>query len=404
MGCVRGLQRVIGIHNAALLDDRSPRSRFMREGRYLKYLGDWDGPPVVDRFSVLGQIAETTHGSYYLGYDPGLDRNVWLHMEKGASEAAREIDVLASSDDGTGVRLHRIESGSTPDGTHFDVYEDPGGSRAGGYVRDEGRIQWNALRLGLIALCKQLASPRPARWMGQLWVDRNQRLRVLEYPLLKPKGPTHELTPLELLSEVTRAMQRYYPCAPIAIDRVQQRLMGGGDAYESVDDARLDLESLPDHSKELTFGQLSIPVTIVASLGFANIAILLWVDTMSAVDAGRARGILAAVVIGIGILCTAAAYCLRGSLWCHLVGLDIRIGERPERASRLRCCVRAGLSWAGVVVIALFLPSILGGEGQAGLKMQQFFYGVAISLPFVVRRSTQQTLADRLLKTFVVTR
>ena len=328
-------------------------------------------PVDLERYEVLGDVGRSRSGHFLLGFDPRLGRNVWLHVcSELSEELPRDRDGLRLRHIETVQDGHRILEG----GLRVDVYEDPGGTRLTSYGIRRAHLPWPMIRRNLEHLTNVLEGPHPPRRLGQLWVDRNGDLRVLDVALFRGEDP--ELTSMELQEQAAaqfllRRVKGELTSGPVSsrVETLQRRLTGSRGGYASHEEARRALRSVADVPVGLSRSQRMLPPAMVF-LFAASLLLLHGPRTWyGAAEAGSLYGDLVGpespILYGFrafAAFCVLFAFVARGSLWCTLSNLEVRRVD-GRRAARWHCALRSLVAWGVALLTVGWIFGAADAEG-----------------------------------------
>lgn len=321
-----------------VLDDNSPDFQLVDT----EFSDPWREGKPIGNYQSLGDIGPTEAGVFVLAHDPELNRRVWIHVySEGYVPEPPQL--------GGPPLLRWIEDGRDHE-MRWRVFEDPGGTRLRTYAIRKLPIPWPRLRTNLIRLCENLESPQPVKRTEQLWVDRLGYLRILEHT--QSRLDTHNKPRARILEEVAqdflldKATKKLRPGYCLALERIQQRLIGQIEPFDDVSVAKRMLEAQGDRPSGLTRAQRLVP----AAISLVAVLVLLSIELVRRFGLSSIEpeefGLLALRVAGFSALTlTLLSFCLRGSLWSSLCGLEVR-SMSGGRAARWRCAWRTIAIWA----------------------------------------------------------
>jgi len=240
-------------------------------------------PERLGSYSVLGCVAGSSEEGLFLGEDSGLARRVWIRRRPALSPplplARREIGRLG--------RLRWL-SGGAAENAQWDAFLAPTGCALVTLVQKEGRLGWPEARPLLIELADELAAASadqtlPATLtLEQAWVQANGRALLLDEPhgQLKddPGSQADAERALRLLRQVAamllegKARPADAAAGPIRAPLpdsaavVMNRLMGLSAAYQTIDEAAADLDSIRDRPAEVSAGRRLWHLTLLTAL------------------------------------------------------------------------------------------------------------------------------------------
>lgn len=139
-------------------------------------------------FAVRGTVWETDEESLLIGYDEGLQRDVWLHTS-GSHADPQSIQWLSVNRPG---RLRWLQGGSDT-GVRWDAFEAPSGTSLSDWLCRSGRLKWAQLRGVLATLTLELQErfagdePFPPLTLSHVWVDDGGQAKILDFPAEAPE-------------------------------------------------------------------------------------------------------------------------------------------------------------------------------------------------------------------------
>jgi len=212
-------------------------------------------PERLGTYATVGRIGRSAAGEIFEASDTGLDRRVWIHRrDPGAPPLAPERRSLESA-----TRLRWLD-GFEENGCRHEVFEAPGGARLLDCCASEGRLAWPTAHGMLSTLAAEMDRDPPARIsLDQLWIDRSWSLRILDEPLGENVSP--QRGPMELLVLAAHTSLGASPGSAAALppdlpehaEPTARRLLGLGQPFATIADARRSLSETADRPQGLTW-------------------------------------------------------------------------------------------------------------------------------------------------------
>lgn len=245
-------------------------------------------PTTVGVYEIQGMVGPSPEGLVLAARDPQLDRSVWIHARNrtdGASDETRRA--LAR-----GGRLRWLDS-LRADGTHYEVFESPGGTSLVDWTRGAARTDWPTAHRFLVSLADELAATstlgRDAErfHIAQVWIDRAWNPRLLDFPI----GADAEASAnaLELLAQAAQRMLlagkgatvELPPDLPAHAEPVVRRLLGRAVRFVDLKEARRELAQLSGRPSGLArrtrVAQMIVSTAPSILLAFLSVLIAIWV-------------------------------------------------------------------------------------------------------------------------------
>ncbi|MFM7281897.1 MAG: RDD family protein, partial [Planctomycetia bacterium] len=346
-----------------------------------------------------GHIATTSHGELYSAEDALLTRKVWILAGN---------QPLLFQPHGRSSRLHWLGTFEA-DGMHCQVLEAPGGDTLRNWRAAQDELAWAVILRQLLELAEALAEDKAADYqLGQLWIDRSGRLKLLPFAI--QEGEAQRMTAIQLLGHAARLMigeQHVLPRdMPGAGDEVMQRILGLKHGHESIEDAAAALKSITQGPLAVTRRQRAFQ-TLLTSLMMMFYASIMVVSANAALEADglkteHARRLIFffSMAMTMVLLFVPLSMLTRGGLVFRMFGMLLRT-RRGQRAGTLVCGLRTFLC---------FLPAVLMlVVGAAMTNLDLIVLGVIMLSVYGVLLVTSivwphATLVDRLLGTRIVPR
>jgi serine/threonine protein kinase len=367
-------------------------------------------PDRVGPYNVLGAVRSDGPERVLLGEDPGLGRKVIIWMRPSATGTS-----VADGRRGLSRATRpRWLSGGRHGDQLWDAFLAPAGQPLPDVVSAGGRLSWAEARYLLAQLAEELAAAEQdatlpaALTAGQVWVQSDGRLQLLDVPVAAGPPPAadaltflRDVSFLALEGEPRRADDK---AAGVRAPLPQHaalllgRLSGWGEPYRGVRPFSADLGATADKPSAVGRGRRF--AHIVVQFLFLYFGSLLGVLAASlALLNGREPDPPFLVRFALAWLAAIVswAFLTRGGLSLRLLGLSlIRADGRPT--GRLQCAWRALLAWApltGLLACRLWLdwdPAV-----WAALALLPLYLVLALWRP---DRAPQ----DRLAGTYLVPR
>ena len=169
-----------------------------------------DGRGSVGPYEVRGSLWKTEQEELLLGFDPGLRRNVWIHLRPLTSapldQARRELSRPA--------RLRWLNAGQT-ESRRWEAYEAPTGGPM-------SKAPWSSVRFWLLDVAEELRvaldDPKtaPPLSLDHLWVTASGRALFVDFPLPAQTKPLDINASQSFLAQV--AETTLDPTSPVPPD------------------------------------------------------------------------------------------------------------------------------------------------------------------------------------------
>ncbi len=376
--------------------------------RFTKQLNDVErtSRPVNAETSILGlhrleaHIATTSHGELYSAEDALLTRKVWI---LGAQQPIR-FDTQANHS-----RLHWLGAFET-EGLQCQVLEAPGGDTLVNWRAAQGELAWEVLLRLLLELADALSGEEAGEYqLGQLWVDRHGRLKLLSFAILE--GEARRMSAVQLLGHAARLLigeQHVLPRdMPGSGDEVLQRILGLKHGYDNVAAAAAALAPMTQGPLSVTRRQRGFQALLTSmGIGFITLALVLAMvmtaDKAEPLLDPNSDRIVTALggALSIVLLFVPLSMLTRGGLLFRMFGMLLRT-RRGMRAGALLCGLRTLL----FVLPAITLLGIWAGLEDGG-TMVLALTALGIYATFLLSSIAwpHATLVDRLLGTRIVPR
>lgn len=347
-----------------------------------------------------GHLATTSHGELYSAEDALLTRKVWVLAGKQPLHFPLQ---------GRASRLHWLGSFEA-EGLQCQVLEAPGGDTLGNWRAAQDELAWEVILRQLLELSEALAEDKATDYqLGQLWIDRSGRLKLLPFAI--QEGEAQRMTATQLLGHAARLLigeRHVLPRdMPGAGDEVMQRLLGMQHGYESIQDAASALKSMTQGPLAVTRRQRAFQ-TLLTAMVMAFYASVMVVSVMTADKAGPLRDhdetFRAITSLGIAFsivfLFVPLSMLTRGGLIFRMFGMLLRTPS-GRRAGALICGLRTFLFLLPAVLILLASAALADPNLIVLGVVMLSAYGVLLVTSIVWPHAT---LVDRLLGTRIVPR
>jgi len=237
-------------------------------------------PAMVGPYAIKGAVGDDRSGYLLVGEDSLLGRRILLRVGPPSQSAvSRELIVNRPT------RMRLLQSGTVRIGNAdcaWDAYVAPAGAALTDVIQTHGRLRWQEMRPLIEQLAEELHAAEkegslPATLsLDQIWVQRDGRLQLLEFPLPRPgEAVVFASSPIDLLREVSslglegqvRLAGAGYlgPMrAPVPFHAAHflNRLLGGPNAFAALNEvcgALRETRQLPTHvDQHLRFAHLTV--------------------------------------------------------------------------------------------------------------------------------------------------
>lgn len=376
-------------------------SQLVPVNRPTRSIGEHQGILGLHRLESL--VADTDCGQLYTAEDAMLSRQVWIL----ASKAPLQLEHGSTS----GAHLHWLASFEEA-GHHCQVLESPGGDTLLRWHAAQNEIPWETTLRLLLELSRALATSTGSHRIGQVWMDRNARIKLLEFSI--EEGEAHRMEPMELLGFVARLLigeRRELPRdMPGNGDRVLRRILGMEHGYSQLSLLISDLEMLTRTPFEVSRRQRIFQVTstllgmvvlaLVHFVAFAAVYASSGLDFQGAIGHPDMARMLSLSVLACAGLFSIISMFTRGGVLFRIFGLMIR-DLRGRPAGAWLCGLRTFIGFIPVTVSAGILFLDLGADARWVLVVTLLTIGTLIASTIVWPRAG---LVDRLLGTRIVPR
>jgi hypothetical protein len=297
----------------------------------------------IGPYDVVEPLGPTDCGELFVGYDPRLQRFVWIHGVQLETPA-----VPAAARDASGpARLHWLNGHRAAYGG-LDVYEMPSG---GPLLSANERLPWHSVRQALIDLAveidqSQVAGSPALLNLDRVWLTPEGHLVLLDFrapgaPATAVSGPATIASAQRFLADVAaRALgARVLPPLPLSVSSVLERLAAG--AFDTIADVKSALSSTRDRADRVSLGLRGTSLAVSFITWSIGTRVL------------HGPGLAVSNVGGANILCAAFAVfwalALRSGFWLRIFHIAVVTADGRE-ASRLRAAGRALIAWSWVLV------------------------------------------------------
>ncbi|MEO7276091.1 MAG: protein kinase [Vicinamibacterales bacterium] len=352
----------------------------------------------VGPYSIITRLSGAPGATLLLGYDPVLQRRVWILTGADSVSAARRD-------------LHRPGRLRWLCGRHtgqeqWDAFEAPDGLPFSTIVRD--RLTWAAVRFWLVDLAEELeaALSDPSGELvldpERIWIATNGRAIVLDFPA--PSSGTHEppahpspgatlttasaqhfLNRVVMASLVTTAPGCPLPMGTRSVlTRLKESPQPDFSQVVAALRLQLDRAACLTARRRLAHLGLSVALPAAAVAATAGFAVA---DRTFAPD--RLIAPLAASLLLMATLGIWSAALFRGGLVLGALGIGIAL-PNGEEASRHRALLRGILAWSPSLVV---LVAISFGALWAGIATTCAWAAAALVPAWTLGRGLQDRLA-----------
>jgi hypothetical protein len=369
----------------------------------------------VGSFNVLGVIGSDGPDQVLLGEDPVLGRKVFLWMRPSATG----VPIADGRRGLSRATRPRWLSGGRHGDQIWDAFLAPTGQSLPDLVSASGRLSWAEVRPLLTQLVEELNAGEQDTTLpstlavGQVWVQSDGRLQLLDVPLAA--GPPPAADALTFLPDVLFLVLEGNPrCGdgPVAgvraplpqyAARLLGRLFGSGEPYRSVGQFSADLAATADKpstvSRGRRFAHLAVQtVFLYVGLMLSLLPLYLWdiFEGLNQPPFNHVQGWMLLLLVGATEVVLWSLF-WRGGLSLRLLGLSlVRADGRP--AGRLQCAGRTLLVWGPVTLLLAFWIGLgWNSTGRAALALLPIYLVLAVWSP-------QRALHDWLAGTYLVPR
>jgi uncharacterized RDD family membrane protein YckC len=297
----------------------------------------------IGPYDVVEPLGPTDGGELFVGYDPRLQRFVWIHGVQRETPA-----VPATVRDASGpARLHWLNGHRAAYGG-LDVYEMPSG---GPLLSATEHEPWHNVRQALIDLAEEIdqeliAGTPPVLNLDRVWLTPEGYLVLLDFrapgaPATDAVGPATVASAQHFLHDVAaRALgARQRPPLPLSASSVLERLAAG--AFGTMADVKSALSATRDGADHVSFSLRFTSLAVSLITWFIGTRVLhgpgLWVSNVGGAN------------ILIALLAVFWALWLRSGFWLRIFHIAVVTPDGHE-ASRLRAAGRVLLAWSWVPV------------------------------------------------------
>lgn len=339
----------------------------------------------------VGQILQQSEGTtVYLGVDPQLDRNVWVHCCEGEDCPPTEQRILLAR-----VARQRWLDGGFTDGKRWDAFEAIEGLPVQTVVGSRYDVGWPEYQKMLKDVAEELKTAMndgtlPSTLsLPQVWLDRNGHAKIIDRSLvdvvnLPDRDP--RLSMLDTVVDFTATKSDIAPQAqgPVQLIKALGKSVTKGEPLPlSAQDFLNELESKPDTDSTLSWaierlkgfagklgkidwetrvGILGITVgfefmlyTIVSSFLYLLAFYLIPLPTPSRYFIGLALSLIIPVAMGV---------IFSGGAIFHFMEVTVT-SRKGQRIGFLKQMSRSFLSWLPAMAgVGAWLVCIVAGNGQ----------------------------------------
>jgi eukaryotic-like serine/threonine-protein kinase len=310
----------------------------------------------VGPYNVVSVLGTTDGGRVLLGWDPRLERSVWIHVRP--TDALQVPSVVRNVSRPT--RLHWLQSQRTEESA-WDAYESPDGQPLLALARAQ---PWRSVSIWLGDLARELAAGTGERSvevlaLDRIWITAAGRAKLLDFRapgLSEGESPTTGIDMVSaqrfLHAAARHALGSPVPPPPLSVSACLRMLERGGfGTLSEISTALAELQARPDRvtsiSRGMTLG-LGAVVYLLTSDVLGRILINgLFPHVMPHVLGRLSLTVSGAGLIGCAALSLVSALTFRSGVWLRAFGIAVVTPEGRE-VSRLRAVWRAALVWSWV--------------------------------------------------------
>ena len=176
----------------------------------------FDQPASLGPYSIKGRLWERENEALLLGFDPVLNRPLWVHLQPAETAPVAELrqDLSRPS------RLRWLNCGVAGD-RRWDAYEAVEGAPL---LNCQQPAPWSAVRFWLLDMTEEVLGARrqpltaPVFSFDRIWLARSGRALVLDFPC--PQLPETMTPPADFEVTTTEEAQRF-------LDAVARRMLEG---------------------------------------------------------------------------------------------------------------------------------------------------------------------------------
>jgi hypothetical protein len=376
--------------------------------RFTKHLREVErqSGPVSTEAEILGlyrlesHIATTSHGELYGAEDALLTRRVWI--------LAAQHPLLFGTET-SHSHLHWLGSFEAL-GKQCQVLEAPGGDTLVNWRAAQGELAWEVLLRLLLELAEALSSAEASDYLlGQLWVDRNGRLKLLPFAI--QEGEARRMNAVQLIGQAARILigdEQVLPRdMPGCGDDVLQRILGVKHGYADVASVSAALAPMTQGPLAVTRRQRGFQA-LLTSMGIGSVTIVLMVtlamtndQALQLPDPDRDRIVAALAITGlICAVCVPFSALTRGGLLFRVFGMMLRT-RRGKPAGALLYGLRTMLFLLPAICMLGIWATLASVSTLTAALTTLGIYGTALAGSIVWPHAT---LVDRLLGTRIVPR
>ncbi len=319
-------------------------------------------------FEVTGTLGRGEAVTVFTARDEALGRSVWIYLQRTTVEnfSAQRLSISRPT------RAHWLQNGEA-DGNRWDAMEAIRGAPLASVAANSADWNWDQARQVLLSLCEELnaaladATLPKQLTLGQVWIDREVRLKLLDLPF-EPKKDPPAVRAADDASQAKRAVGLFRAAAETCCDQC----VVPGHAQDFLEELRpspANKETLlraEQHLRDIAhrpttlrwddrLGSLAVSFSLEQSIFyFMSLLMALVILLVPGIDVGWQ---LAVVAAGSLLVPAAMGFWFQGGPVFRFTGIQVRCLNQ-RRASRLRCAWRNFVAWAPLMASCAMLACL----------------------------------------------